>query len=463
MTQPGTSTVRTAQQALGDFASGLTATEIPGVVMEHAKLDILDTLGCALFGSTLPVGEILVDGFAALSHSGPAGVWGRPWAAHPDTAVLINGTLAHSFELDDLHPVGILHPGGTTLPALLATIPGRDASGAEVLAAHVAGLESACRVGLACGLGLLRRGWHSNGILGVFGSAAGFASILQLSAQQAGQAIGIAGSLASGLMAAQFGSMVKRMHAGQAAQTGLRVATLAARGFTGTDSLFETEYGGFLHTYSDTSDPGELTSELGLRWETLQVGFKLNPACGSSHTSVDAIRELRSRSPFAADDVEAVTVRCSTATNEHVGWPYVPDSVTTAQMNLPYAVATAILKGTVTIDDYSPDAIRSDRVIDLAQRSATVAELAIDAGGRERRHEVWVTVALTSGETLTTRQAHAFGSPSNPAPVKDIIAKFMMLAGRALSEDRCSAIRDLVLELERHPSITPLLELLSTA
>jgi 2-methylcitrate dehydratase PrpD len=253
------------------------------------------------------------------------------------------------------------------------------------------------------------------------------------------------------------------MHAGQAAQTGARAGLLAKNGFLGIDNVMEVEYGGFLSTYVDGSRPEELTSELGTRWETLNVGFKMYPACGSSHTTISVLEDLLAANSFSADDVKGVTVHCSTATHKHVGWEYSPLSVTTAQMNLPYAAATTLLHGTVTVDDYTDAAIRDDAVVDLARRVVTVPEKEIDDGKMDRRHEVWLNVELKDGRSLSGEARDAPGSPRRPASSDRVVAKFMQLAGTALSLDQCEAIRDVVLNLDSQSSMKELTDLLSTS
>src|SRR5262249_24334606 len=157
----------------------------------------------------------------------------------------------HSFELDDLHKEAIIHPGGVTLPAALAAVYmlDRPVSGEELTTAVAAGYEVAIRVGMGIGVGLLHRGWHNNGVLGTFGGAVAAGRLLGLDAAGMADCIGIAGTQSSGLMSAQFGSMIKRVHAGKAAQSGLYAATFAAHGLRGIRDVFDVDYGGFLSTF----------------------------------------------------------------------------------------------------------------------------------------------------------------------------------------------------------------------
>src|SRR3984957_18527505 len=200
-------------------------------------------------------------------------VWGTDRRLSAPHAALVNGTLVQSFELDDVHRAGVLHVGAVTLPALFAVVDMRPGmSGRDFLRAAVAGYEIGPRVGLCMGPEHIAQGWHSGATVGVFSAAAGAAAGLKLSRDQTVHALGIAGTQAAGLMAAQYGAMVKRMHAGRASQSGLYGALLAENGFTGIPDVFESEYGGFCTTFSRSNDRfnlPELTSGLGERFETM--------------------------------------------------------------------------------------------------------------------------------------------------------------------------------------------------
>lgn len=448
-------------QKVGDFVASLTLEAVPRDVVQHAQWDILDSIGCALFGQTLPIAAILERAQKRVSSGGNATVWGTAWKASADTAALINGTLVHSFELDDLHHEAILHPGGMALSPALALAEAEGGTGADVVVAHVAGLEVSSRVGLAVGVPLLRRGWHNNGILGIFASAAASSRVLRLDGPQVVHAIGTAGSLAAGLMAAQFGAMVKRMHAGHAAASGMRAAVLASEGFTGIEALFEHGYGGFFPTFADSYETGEVSAELGERWETLNVGFKQYSCCGSSHTTVDILRGLRASRGLRAEQVKGITITGSSATRDHVGWEYVPDSTTTAQMNLPYAAAVALIDGECFVDQFAEDRLRDPEILDLVGRIKVEADPAIDEGGRTRRHEVRVHVDLHDGGVIDEHAIYASGSVRNPLSPDQLRQKFLRLASKRVSSDQAERILDAVMSLDTAPDVSRLTDALT--
>src|ERR1700690_3839783 len=242
-------------RAIAQFIAQLRYEDIPAEVIARIKLLILDSLGCALYGSALEWSRILRATLAKLDTTKACSVWGTAELLSAPHAALVNGTLIQSFELDDVHRQGVLHVGAVTLPPLLAVTELRPGlSGRDFLRAAVAGYEVGPRVGKCMGPQHIGQGWHSGATVGVFSAVAGAAAALRLSSEQAVHALGIAGTQASGLMAAQYGAMVKRMHAGRAAQSGLYGALLAQAGFTGIIDIFESPYGGFCSTFSRSTD-----------------------------------------------------------------------------------------------------------------------------------------------------------------------------------------------------------------
>lgn len=462
--QRGEPTLPVHTKALAEFVSTLTLDDVPEGVREHAKLDILDTLGCALFGQSQPIARTMEAAFRPTEGSGSASVWGSDWRASPATAAFLNGTLVHSYELDDLHHVAILHPGGTTLPATAAVAEATGGrSGADLLVAHIAGLEASSRVGLAVGVPLLTRGWHNNGVLGVFGAAAGAARVLGLTAAQCQNALGIAGSLACGLMAAQYGAMVKRAHAGNAAQVGVRAGLLAAQNFTGIAAVFEEPYGGFLSTFADDWAADEISKDLGTRWETVNVGFKPFSSCGSTHSTVGLVLDMQREHGFDAADIDRVRVTTSTATRDHVGWKYVPDDTITAQMNLAYASSVALLDRECFVDQFADDRLADPRILALTEKIEVSADPAIDARGRQARHEVRVHISLRDGRQLDGYADAARGSARYPLTPAELRSKFVNLASRHVGEAAAAELMAVVDRLEDLPDLGPLWRLLATS
>lgn len=446
---------------LAEWVAALREDEIPGEVTSHIKLCLLDTLGCGLFGSTLPWGQTVIRFAQGLGHGEEATVWGDGSRLPAANAALANGTLVHAFEMDDLHASGVLHPGAVSVTAALAAAERRERTGGppvrggHLLTALVAGYEVAVRIGLASGHAQLRRGFHPAATTGVFGAAAASSRILELDADATQDALGTAGTQASGLMAAQYGSMVKRMHMGRSAQSGIYGADLAAMGFRGVREVIEAPYGGFITTLiGDDSDLDRITDSLGERYELLGVGLKVYPSCGSSHTTVDALMAIKERCPdLGPETVESIVVRTTKSTRDHVGWPYVPDTVTSAQMNLPYTAAALLVDGALTVESFAEGRLRDPRLISLAHKVRVDVDPDLDQLGREHRHAVRVEVSLTDGRRFEDARSHARGTPQVPVPTREIEAKFLDLAERVVGGDQAATVLRIVHEFDRLPAV----------
>ena len=450
---------------LAGFCSELTFGAIPGAVVEHAKLCILDGLGCALFGAGLEVGRVTAEYARRSGGRQEASLWGLPGRVPAASAALVNGTLVHSFELDDLHKQSILHPTSVALPAALAMAEARGgASGKDLLTAFIAGAETAIRAGNAVGTAQLTAGFHPTGTLGPIAAAGAAGRIMGLPEPIMLHALGIGATQGAGLMSSQFESMVKRVHAGRAAQSGVMAAELAELGLTGIDTVFENDYGGFCRAFAgDAADLSQLTGGLGERFEFAKTGFKCYSACGSTHTTIDAIREIRASHDLDAADVERVEVESSTATLLHVGFPYVPGSLTGAQLNLPYAAAVVLQDGEAFIDQYTPGRIADAETVSLAGRVTVTATPDIDAQGPSGRHAVRVTVATRDGRILKAARQHAKGSDHDPLSRDEVVAKFHRLASTRLGTQGAEALFEEVMGLDQAPDLSGLLNALSQA
>jgi aconitate decarboxylase len=441
---------------LAEFASALSYDDIPVDVVDHIKLCILDSLGCGLYGATLPWSVILRDTISAVDQGTAATVIGSAVRLGVVHAALVNGAAIHAFELDDLHPQSIVHPGSVVIPAALAAAEHRgDVPGAELITAIVAGYEVAARVGMSVGAAHLLQGWHPTGTHGTFGAAAAAGSVLKLSPAEMVDALGTAGTQAGGLMSAQYASMVKRFHAGRAAQSGLYGALLARNGYRGIGNIFEADYGGYGPTFSPSYDMSMLTKGLGAQWETRAVGFKPYSANGSCHPSIDALRDLRAAHGLRLDNVAAIRLSVSTATVKHVGWPYVPGSITTAQMNLPFITAVTIADGDAFVEQFTPGRITAAELVEFSRRVTVEADPRIDAEGDAGRHHTRIAVTMTSGEVLEDERRFARGSARRPMTAGEVEEKFGKLTAASVPASR----RERLLRGVRHLEDLPVSEL----
>jgi len=451
-------------RAMAGFVAGLRFSAVPTEVRERIKLLILDALGCALYGAKLEWCRILHETLSQLDGGESCVVWGTAKRLSAPHAALANGTQVQGFELDDVHRAGVLHVGAVTLPALFAVAElRRDLSGEEFLAAAVAGYEIGPRVGLCMGPEHIGQGWHSGATVGVFSAAAGAARGLRLDAASTVHALGIAGTQAAGLMAAQYGAMVKRMHAGRSSQSGLYGALLAAGGFTGIVNVLESEYGGFCTAMSQSKDQfdlKELTAGFGSVWQTMGVALKFYSCVGSNHTTLDAIREMQAEKPFGAKDVKKIVVHGSKVTMEHVGWKYSPQGLTSAQLNLPYCVATWLIEGDCFVDQFTEDKVADPARMALAEKVEVHEDKAITAKGAKFRHMVHAEAHLNDGTVLKRTVEAGRGSEQKFASDSDIVEKFEKLAAKALPKAQVGRLRDAMLGLDKLADASELAKLM---
>jgi len=447
---------------IAEFVSRLTYEQIPAEVRERIKLLILDSLGCAIYGANLEWCRILRGTLEKLDATRTTSIWGTNARLSSDHAALLNGTQVQGFELDDVHRKAVLHVGAVTLPALIAVAESHaQLSGRDFLTAAVAGYEIGPRVGLCMGPEHIGQGWHSGATVGIFSAAAGAARAVSLDADKTVHALGIAGTQSSGLMAAQYGAMVKRMHAGRAAQSGLYGALLAKDGFTGIVDVFEAPYGGFCTTFSRSQDRfnlDELSAGLGQKFETMGIALKFYSCVGSNHTTLDALRDIRKRRPFGLDEIETIVVHGSQVTVDHVGWPYKPEGLTAAQLNLPFCVATLLIEGDVFVDEFTPDCINDTARINLSRKVKVVHDPAITALGAGARHKVRVEVQFRDGSVERETREAPRGSEQSFASAHDIAEKFRKLTKAAMPTKQQDALIDAVLGLDKLPDSRTLIE-----
>lgn len=444
--------------------SGLRYEAIPQEVRQRIKLLMLDGLGCGIYGANLEWCRILRETLVELDATRACSVWGTGERLSAPHAALANGTQVQGFELDDVHRAGVLHLGAVVLPALIAVAELHGPmSGKQFLTAAVAGYEVGPRVGLCMGPEHLSQGWHSGATLGVFSAAAGAARGLGLDAARTVHALGIAGTQAAGLMAAQYGAMVKRMHAGRSSQSGLYGALLARAGFTGILDVLESEYGGFCTTFSgsqDRFDLSQLTAGLGETWQTMEVALKFYSCVGSNHTTLDALRDMQRERVFGPEDVERIVVHGSQATVDHVGWAYVPQGLTSAQLNLPYCVATYLIEGDCFIDQFTDDKVADPERMALAARVDVKHDPAITARGASYRHMVHVEAHLTDGSVLK-RTVEAPRGERKFASEAEIVEKFEKLATHVLPPSQVDRLQEAVLAMDEMDDVAELVRLLA--
>jgi 2-methylcitrate dehydratase PrpD len=438
-----------ATRRLAEFAVRLTYDALPIAVIERLKSCILDSLGCCIFGTTLPWTRMLISLVEQEGGNPLARVIGSGRRTSVSQAVLIGATAGHGFEMDDIHAAAHLHAGSLALPTALAVADAlAPVDGRSLIAAVAAGYEVGYRVALAATGKLFMRGFHFQGACGPFVAAATAANLLRLAPSEARNALGIAGSFGGGLMAAQEGAMSKRLHSGHAAQAGVMAAMLALRGFTGIPNVLEAEYGGFLSTYSGEPKLENLTAGLGTHWEILNVGFKPYATAASVQSVLFGIDALMTEHSLRAPDISEVLIHCSTMAHVHCAWAYEPAGVTAAQMNLFFTSAMMILERNALADQFRIDRLDDPAALALIERIRIEVDPRYDEGGDQTRHCSRVLLVTRDGRRLEREVLQRPGSPGNPLPAGHLQKKFETLAGAVLPPTRVGDIVAAVAALE---------------
>src|SRR5215470_15416654 len=297
---------------LAAYAARVHFDDLPRDVVQRAKDTITDSVATMVYGHHLPWSQIV------LSYAGRTGLGGNSRVLGPGgpfmqapAAAFVNGALAHAFELDNLtRPGAGVHPGAVLLSSGLAVAQERRLSGRALIEAFVAGSEVMIRIGRATKHTNEARGFHAPGTTGPFGGAVAVGRLLGFDALMMTNALGIAGSLSCGLLEfarSGTGAMVKRLHLGRAAESGVLAASLAADGFTGPTSVLEGEFG-FLKVFCRDWDLAALTSGLGETYATMSILMKRFACHITAHTPVEAVLELAREHEFAGADVAAIAI-----------------------------------------------------------------------------------------------------------------------------------------------------------
>jgi 2-methylcitrate dehydratase PrpD len=414
----------TAARTLARFAATLGLPDVPALDVARATQCVIDTVGVALLGSSFPWARTAREYAGRYGGGGTSRVLGWPQRVAAPLAALANGVAAHAFELDSLRKPGAgVHPGAALVPVALALGEELHSSGAEILAAIVAGCEAMFRVGAASKHSSEALGFHAPGLTGPFGAAIVAGRLLHLDVDRLCRALGIAGSLCSGVLAfakADNGAMVKRLHLGRAAESGILAARFAQDGFEGPDTILEGG-GGFLDVYCAEADPVLLTAGLGGRWETRNLCIKRYPCHVTAHTPVDSVRALRERNGLRAEDVAAITVRASAKVASHHSAREAGD-VMAMQYSVPFCVAIALL------DDVDDPLAFGERALRNPQVHALAAKVTCESGLAGWASDV--RVELRDGRALSCASDDFLGTPSQPLSAAQLAAKFLRCAGK---------------------------------
>jgi len=446
-------------QKLARFVVETLFDDLPPPLVEKAKRHILDTFGATLAGATSDIFKASCQLFIQHEASGSTVLWGTHHRASPRNAALLNGIAAHALELDDAG--GCDHSGAVVLPAVMAALQAsnRAVSGKELLVAVVIGYEVGRRVLEACGSYSAHNGagWHSTSTCGVFGAAAACARIFGLDQAQTLCALGIAGSFSGGLWAfIHDGSQTKKLHTGRAAEGGLLAVMLAEQGITGPAYLFDDVWGGFLKTLAgDDAEPQALDETLGKVWKLGRCSIKPHASCRGTHAAIDAVGLLMEQLEITPHEITEVRVEMCAILKDMCGHTRI-ETLASAQMSLPYALAARLTYGHAGLDAYEDKCREHSMISHWFERIHLSVNSALSEDG-----EPIVTLRTHDGREASLCVELALGAPGNPISDVALLDKFYSLAVRVLPLPKATHLANLLLSLEDLHTTEQLPELLS--
>ena len=427
-------------RALAAQAAAVSYEALPEPVRALARQCVLDYYGVALAGADDPLVAILLDEVSDAGGAAQAGVIGHKARLPVLSAALVNGAIGHALDYDDVNLAMPGHPSVAILPGLLALAEQRRSSGRDVIAAFVAGYETCCRVGMAMRPGHYGRGFHATGTVGAFGAAAACAHLLGLDGEATAQALGIAGTQASGLKS-QFGTMCKPFHAGKATQNGLLAARLAARGFSSRPDLLECDQG-FARTHAPDFHPEKALAEPPNGFYILANLFKYHAACYMTHAPIECGRDLRDRQGVRPDDIAAMTLSVHRGSSRICNIPAPTDGLQ-AKFSLRQTVAMALAGvDTASLGAYSVATATDPALTALRER--------VEFDFRDDLPEAGAEIAVTLSDGRVVRASHDSGIAMSDIGRQGerLAAKFDALAEPVLGAARARELREVISGLD---------------
>ena len=433
-------------ERLAAYAAALRYEDLPPAVLQRAKDCIIDAVATISFGTELPWSKMIIAYAQHYGSGGQSAILGTGGLrVNAPAAALANGALGHAFELDaTTEPNSGTHPSATLFTSSLAVAQERGLGGRDLVTAFVTGGEVMYRIGYATKHSNETRGFHAPGTTGPFGAAVAVARLRQFDAAKMTNALGIAGSLGCGLLEfvnAGNGAMVKRLHLGRAAESGVLAATLAGEGFTGPSSVLEGEFG-FLRVYCNEWDLAALTRGLGTEFLTKNITMKRYACHMTAQNPVEATQDLRTEHQFSAADIASIVIagdeRVATRNNIPA-----PEDKMMAQYSVPFSVALSLYRDARDPRSFDDAVVRDPAILDLASRIKLTK--ALDQSRQDTT--ATVTIRLKDGREVSRRVTSFMGTPARPLDQAELKEKFMLMT-RHLDRSKMEAMFERLQHIE---------------
>ncbi len=441
-------------QAIADFIANFDLKNAPPIVIDRARTAFVDTVGVMLAGSQHHPTDLICDIIKAEGSAPAATVVGRPLRASVQLAALANGVSGHAMDFDLTYFAG--QSMASVVPTILPIAEVSKSSPSEMLAALIVGAEVCGRMSRAAPTMSRTGGWHATGTVGTMAAAAAAARLLKTPPAAIPDIMGITASLASGVTA-NFGTMTKPLHAGQAARNGILAVQLGSKGFSANASALEGR-DGFLESFARglerTTEP---FADLGKTYDLEKYGYKIKPypSGGLGHTAVDAAIELRSLAPVS--DIASVEVAITKYAGRRYSSQY-PRTAEAAKFSGPYLAAYTLVHGAPMLAAFTEEALRDEKVRALASK-VTLTTYQEHADVLEQS-PAKVTVTLNNGRKLERAKYYPSGSVQVPMTRAQIEEKFMICATTAIKPDAAKKLFAMLSGIGDQPSSDELWPLL---
>jgi 2-methylcitrate dehydratase PrpD len=416
----------TVAEQLAERIAALRPAAVSAAARRTCEDLVVDIVGLAVAARNQPYAQAAL---AAWEDDGPCTSIGHARTLSAAGAAFVNGTAAHGEDFDDTFEGGPVHAGAVVLPAVLAACERHDRNGDAALLGVAVGTETLCRLSLIAPKLIHKAGFHPTAVLGAMASAAGIGAALNLNRRQIVDALGIAGSMASGIIEyLAEGAWTKRLHPGWAAQAGLRAAMLARHGFVGPRTVFEGAHGlfpAFARTGAeDVQDFHALTANFGERWLLETIAFKPYPCGTMTHPYIDCARRLAAGG-VAPGAIKEIICEVAEGTVHRLWEPIAgkqrPPNGYAAKFSQPYCIARAFVRGSVGLDAFSDEAAGDREVLQLAGKVRYVID---PDNPYPRAFTGHIRAVLDDGRVMEERQSHMRGGAQEPLTRAEIDDKF---------------------------------------
>ena len=299
-------------QRMAAFIAGAKYNDIPTPAVNLAKLCLLDAVGCAIYGTTRPLGKIMTSLVDELGGKPVARVFGTSIETNAVNAALANGTLGHSEDFDDY---GAGHQAVMLMPVVLALGEELHLSGKQALLSYAVGFDITTSVTHSMGEDHYAKGWHNTSSIGTLGSTAAAAKMLGLDEMQTRMALGLGATQASGLRG-NFGTMTKPFHPGNGCRAAVTAAKLAQKGYEANPDIIEHRFGYAAVYGEEMMHLSNIPRNLGNPWALMGSGrevangisVKIWPCCGGTHGANTALTHLLKKHSLKPEDVHSVDI-----------------------------------------------------------------------------------------------------------------------------------------------------------